>query len=644
MTSRGPSHTWPPTSPDLDLSPQRRLELSFSLASRAFRLAGLAVGLGLSALTAYQRSQAQQMSSHAERHGHLDATAGREVVYCHACAGEWYRDENGLTCPECHGEITEIVCFPTLPLPVQNANHYIQIDPANDPRDFDHHSSASTSPEHHPYDSDPEEADIDEHAQHGFVFRRSVRDGPNHPHHHDPATAPTYERFWDMLNGFGPRAPGGNGSFPPSPGEHEQPQEPNFGPRIHRTTFTSGPLGGTTSVTIVSGPIHATSRGPAGAPGGETFQEYAQPPFQLAERPGGLRVTAISMTIGANQRASFFQNMLRDIVPPPPAHNHGGEEGAGGPPPGLARSLQDILNLLNPANAMHGDAVYSQEALDRIITGLMEANPQSNAAPPATEEALKNLERKPIDKQMLGSEGKAECTICIDEMKEGDMATFLPCNHWFHEECVTLWLKEHNTCPICRTPIEKTDRSGNNNGGNGNNNNNNNSGDGNQSQSPNPGPNSDQPNPFGTRASFTFTPNQWTTFDSPHSHTRSMRFSRPPSQSQSRLNEALRTISNRQQERERERERERGETSGFSYDTSRLQRRSSHSPTSPRATAPSEHGARMRQRSPSQSSRRSAADSDQQRRQSSHGPISWLRDRFGGGGPGNGPPREGRRE
>ncbi|EMT66461.1 Putative RING finger protein P32A8.03c [Fusarium odoratissimum] len=584
------------------------------------------------------------MSSHAERHGHLDATAGREVVYCHACAGEWYRDENGLTCPECHGEITEIVCFPTLPLPVQNANHYIQIDPANDPRDFDHHSSASTSPEHHPYDSDPEEADIDEHAQHGFVFRRSVRDGPNHPHHHDPATAPTYERFWDMLNGFGPRAPGGNGSFPSSPGEHEQPQEPNFGPRIHRTTFTSGPLGGTTSVTIVSGPIHATSRGPAGAPGGETFQEYAQPPFQLAERPGGLRVTAISMTIGANQRASFFQNMLRDIVPPPPAHNHGGEEGAGGPPPGLAQSLQDILNLLNPANAMHGDAVYSQEALDRIITGLMEANPQSNAAPPATEEALKNLERKPIDKQMLGSEGKAECTICIDEMKEGDMATFLPCNHWFHEECVTLWLKEHNTCPICRTPIEKTDRSGNNNGGNGNNNNNNNSGDGNQSQGPNPGPNSDQPNPFGTRASFTFTPNQWTTFDSPHSHTRPMRFSRPPSQSQSRLNEALRTISNRQQERERERERERGETSGFSYDTSRLQRRSSHSPTSPRATALSEHGARMRQRSPSQSSRRSAADSDQQRRQSSHGPISWLRDRFGGGGPGNGPPREGRRE
>jgi Zn finger protein HypA/HybF involved in hydrogenase expression len=41
--------------------------------------------------------------------GHLDATGDREVVYCHACAHEWYRDEHGLICPSCQGEITEIV-------------------------------------------------------------------------------------------------------------------------------------------------------------------------------------------------------------------------------------------------------------------------------------------------------------------------------------------------------------------------------------------------------------------------------------------------------------------------------------------------------------------------------------------------------
>ncbi|KAM0557971.1 hypothetical protein ACHAPJ_005135 [Fusarium lateritium] len=565
------------------------------------------------------------MSSQGERHGHLDVTAGREVVYCHACANEWYRDEDGLTCPECHGEITEI------------------IDPQNDPRDFDHHSSASTSPEPHPYDSDPDEADIDEHTQHGFAFRRSVRDGPDH-HHHDPATGPLMRSFIDLLNGFRPPGPGGNGSFPSSPGE--QPDEPQtFGPRIHRTTFTSGPFGGgTTSVTIVSGPIHGSRGGPPPAhPGTDPFQEYAQSLLQR-QAPARLRVTAISIAVGANQHPRLLSNIMRDIGPP----GEGNQEGEGGPPPVFGRSLHDLLTLINPANAMHGDAVYSQEALDRIITGLMEANPQSNAAPPATEEALRNLERKPVDKEMLGPEGKAECTICIDELKEGEMAAFLPCKHWFHEECVTLWLKEHNTCPICRTPIEKADRSGNDNSS-GNN-------DSNQPQGPGSGPSSNQPSPFGHgHQQFTIpggsgslnwfvSPSSGSPSDpSQHAQTRPVRYSRPPSQSQSRLNEALRNISSLQQERERERDRDRGTTSGFSYDTSRLQRRTSHSPTSPRATAPSEHGARMRQRSPSQSSRRSMTDSDQ-RRPSGHGPISWLRDRFSGGGSGNSSPRDGRRQ
>lgn len=127
----------------------------------------------------------------------------------------------------------------------------------------------------------------------------------------------------------------------------------------------------------------------------------------------------------------------------------------------LGPGLQDLLiSLLNPPTGVHGDAVYSQEALDRIITSLMEANPQSNAAPPATQAAIDRLEKKKVDDKMLGAEGKAECTICIDDLNKGDEVTVLPCSHWFHGECVTLWLKEHNTCPICRAPIEQRESRG----------------------------------------------------------------------------------------------------------------------------------------------------------------------------------------
>ena len=55
---------------------------------------------------------------------------------------------------------------------------------------------------------------------------------------------------------------------------------------------------------------------------------------------------------------------------------------------------------------------------------------------------------------MLGPEAKGKCTICIDDVGLGDEVVVLPCKHWFHDECVELWLNEHNTCPICRASVE----------------------------------------------------------------------------------------------------------------------------------------------------------------------------------------------
>lgn len=173
--------------------------------------------------------------------------------------------------------------------------------------------------------------------------------------------------------------------------------------------------------------------------------------------------------------SSTFRTILGGMAPPQPPREGDeegqpagqGAQGAQRDPTDLLSSLQELLTfMVDPANARHGDAVYSQEALDRIISGLMDANPQSNAAPPASESAIANLEKKPMDEAMIAKEGgKAECTVCIEEIKVGDEVVFLPCKHWFHEGCVTMWLKEHNTCPICRTPIEENSSNGNGNRG-----------------------------------------------------------------------------------------------------------------------------------------------------------------------------------
>jgi hypothetical protein len=402
--------------------------------------------------------------------------------------------------------------------------------------------------------------------------------------------------------------------------------------------------GGTASVTIFSGPPpRAFGDGPHG--GGDPFQAYEQSSPPPSEPPTPRRAV-ISLIILANQRSSIFTNVIRDMGPP-----EGGQQG--GPPPGLARSLHDILSLFNPGTAIAGDAVYSQEALDRIISNLMEANPQSNAAPPASEEALQKLSRRVVDQELRSQDDKFDCSVCIDEMKVGDTIITLPCKHMFHEDCVVAWLKEHNTCPVCRAPIEKSEpREGpdqNNNGQAG--------GPGDDSTGGSGAPPIPGNRPvFSEFQSFGTASNPWSQVGSPNPGPdpssnpteRPVRYSRPPSHSQSMLNEAMRSISSRQfdreRERERERERDRGETSGFSYDTSRLQRRNSMSPTSPRM-GPGEQGSRIRQRSPSESSssRRSAREGES-RRQSGLGPLSWLRDRFSGnGGNGNSPNRDDRR-
>lgn len=113
-----------------------------------------------------------------------------------------------------------------------------------------------------------------------------------------------------------------------------------------------------------------------------------------------------------------------------------------------------LASMFNPAMAQHGDYVHTQEALDRVISQMMEQNAMGNAPGPASEEAINNLPKKEVTKDMLGTEGKAECSICMDEVNLGEEVTELPqCKHWFHRDCVVAWLKEHNTCPHCRQSI-----------------------------------------------------------------------------------------------------------------------------------------------------------------------------------------------
>jgi len=103
-----------------------------------------------------------------------------------------------------------------------------------------------------------------------------------------------------------------------------------------------------------------------------------------------------------------------------------------------------------------GDYVFSQDALDQIITQIME-NSNVNRPVPASEEAIGNLRR---DVLLEGSDVlDKDCAICKEQfsLKTDDpdelMVVTLPCKHIFHEPCITPWLKSSGTCPVCRYAI-----------------------------------------------------------------------------------------------------------------------------------------------------------------------------------------------
>ncbi|XP_048359018.1 E3 ubiquitin-protein ligase Praja-2 isoform X3 [Sphaerodactylus townsendi] len=72
------------------------------------------------------------------------------------------------------------------------------------------------------------------------------------------------------------------------------------------------------------------------------------------------------------------------------------------------------------------------------------------AHPPASKESIDCLPQIIIteDHNAVGQEQC--CAICCSEYIKEEIVTELPCHHFFHKPCITLWLQKSGTCPVCR--------------------------------------------------------------------------------------------------------------------------------------------------------------------------------------------------
>lgn len=93
-----------------------------------------------------------------------------------------------------------------------------------------------------------------------------------------------------------------------------------------------------------------------------------------------------------------------------------------------------------------GDYVFNNEALDQIITQLMDSN--SHRPVPAPEETINALPRAKV---AAGSElVNKQCAVCTDNFEVSQEVITLPCTHPYHDECILPWIRTNGTCPVCR--------------------------------------------------------------------------------------------------------------------------------------------------------------------------------------------------
>ncbi|KIP11110.1 hypothetical protein PHLGIDRAFT_114777 [Phlebiopsis gigantea 11061_1 CR5-6] len=136
----------------------------------------------------------------------------------------------------------------------------------------------------------------------------------------------------------------------------------------------------------------------------------------------------------------MFQYMLAMLSQP----------GRRGPGPELFESMMGGGG--GPEGGRMGDYVFNQEALDQIMTQLMESSSSHPVAAPT--EVIEKLPREVLEEESPLLE--KDCAVCKEQFQLGtedpdeQIVVTLPCKHPFHEPCIMPWLKSSGTCPVCR--------------------------------------------------------------------------------------------------------------------------------------------------------------------------------------------------
>jgi hypothetical protein len=116
-----------------------------------------------------------------------------------------------------------------------------------------------------------------------------------------------------------------------------------------------------------------------------------------------------------------------------------------------AALLQGLPTESGSANIMGGSMQSAVEHLLRIVVERsLEEQQRAPTVPPANETVRDSLPRVIVTKEDLMDTTNSKCSVCLDEFKAGLRVTRVFCGHLFCTSCIREWLRNANSCPICR--------------------------------------------------------------------------------------------------------------------------------------------------------------------------------------------------
>ena len=201
-----------------------------------------------------------------------------------------------------------------------------------------------------------------------------------------------------------------------------------------------------------------------GAAGGAASQSEGGGPPSMPGLPPGLTAHIMTIARGAAAEASRDASASTGFN----AERGGGSSSSGGSirVPPLPRWLQPPSSSSSGAASTHpsggasdGPTDAQQERIQRLSTAVAGSifsdlisgalRPGDVGPPPASEKAIRELPRN------VCCPAGQSCPICLCEIAAStEGATQMPCKHMYHDACITKWLKQHNTCPVCRHAVE----------------------------------------------------------------------------------------------------------------------------------------------------------------------------------------------